>query len=635
MRQRRLFSWAVLTGTAVLILIIFTDALPWLRGPVPDSSIWHWPYELRPLARWWCAFAAGIFFLAVLGWWLRQKNSTRGQTAVALLLLFVSCVGLQWGLLYADREKPMAELVDRTLAVQTNGYFWTAANITEIGPTLQNYPSAMTQFESDHARTHPPGLVLLNWFTLQLLPYSPTLAQRLAQAVYPLRCTDLWLLEQPAATAASLGVWAVLPLLLGAAAIFPAYGLAKTLSTRGDKAKTAVLVAAVPALLLFAPLPDQLFALLTLLIVWCYVHGWHKQTPGWLLTAGLLLSLATFFSVGNAALLVVLAAYSLLTLWQQPLPVTQLLKLLTPFVLGLSAVWLIYWLGWGVPPWAIVQAGLAEHYGLVTTQRRYGTWFIFNLLDLTIFTGVPIVAVFTAALTMAIQRLGRKSLTRSQLLAISTAVLILLLNLSGSTRGEVGRIWLFFMPLLVVSGGLWLAEWSTNWRIQWCWAGLQVLWAIALGLSWRPMGATIVVAQQPDYPAVPTDSTATDFLFGAKIALTQVKLEPTANALDLILVWQIDGPTTRPYTVFNHLIDEQGNLVAQADGWSVNGQWPPTCWQANESVVDEYEIVLPADLAAGNYTIHTGLYDARDGTRLLTTEGKDHVVTAEITLPTP
>ena len=53
--------------------------------------------------------------------------------------------------------QPAAELVDRTLAVQTNGYFWTAANIADINHTLQNYPTAMSQFESDHTRTHPPG----------------------------------------------------------------------------------------------------------------------------------------------------------------------------------------------------------------------------------------------------------------------------------------------------------------------------------------------------------------------------------------------------------------------------------------------------------------------------------------------
>jgi hypothetical protein len=33
-------------------------------------------------------------------------------------------------------------------------------------------------------------------------------------------------------------------------------------------------------------------------------------------------------------------------------------------------------------------------------------------------------------------------------------------------------------------------------------------------------------------------------------------------------------------------------------------------------IVDEYALVLPSDLAAGEYTIRVGLYTADDGTRL-------------------
>jgi hypothetical protein len=81
---------------------------------------------------------------------------------------------------------------------------------------------------------------------------------------------------------------------------------------------------------------------------------------------------------------------------------------------------------------------------------------------------------------------------------------------------------------------------------------------------------------------------------------------------------------TRPYTVFTHLIDAQGLLVAQQDNWPMQGQWPPTCWQRGEVVVDPYAIQLPAEMAAGDYTLYTGLYDAQDGTRL-TSNGRDAV----------
>jgi hypothetical protein len=635
MRQRRFLIWGVLTVTAVLLFALLTDALPWLRGPAPDTSVWHWPYLLRPFSRWWMSLAAGLFFLSVLGYWLYQKQMARWQTAGILILLFVSSLVLQWGLLYADNPQPKTELINRTLAVQTSGYFWTAANLSDINTTLQNYPAEMAQFESDHARTHPPGLVLANWLTLKLLQKTPDLAQKLAQTVTPSRCTDIWLLDQPPATAAGLGVWAVLPLILGATVVFPAYWLAKSLSRNAAAAKLATLVGVMPALLIFAPLPDPFFATLTLLIIATFIHGWWKKKKRWLFIAGLLLSFATFLSIGNVALLILIGSYTLLMLWQERPSASKTVKFLIPFGIGLIAVWLIYWLGWGVAPWEIVQAGLKEHAALVTTQRSYNTWFIFNLLDLAIFSGFPAVLAFVAAVLMAAKTFKRRSLSEAQTLALSTAVFIIILSLSGSTRGEVGRIWLFFMPLMLISGSIWLSDWLPHWRGQWAWAGLQIIWAIALGVSWQPMEATIVVAERPLFPSLPSNSSPINASFGSQIMLNQAAIEQTADTLTLTLEWQVEDVVQRPYTVFNHLIDAQGNLVAQVDGWSVNGKWPPTCWQAGEPIIDQYQINLPNDLPAGNYSLQTGLYDARDGVRLQTEAGIDFVIIGQIPIPVP
>ena len=624
----------MLIVTTVLLFTLFTDALPWLRGPAPDTSVWHWPYELRPFSRWWAAIAGGILFWVVLGWWLYQKTAAVWQTTLALALLFASCLALQWGLLYADRPHPAAELIDRTLAVQTNGYFWTAAHIKDINTTLRSYPTEMARFESDHARTHPPGLVVANWFSVQLMQQSPQMAQHIAHIVNPLRCTDLWLLEQPASTSAGLGIWAILPLILGAVSIFPAYALAKNLTAVNHKAKLAVLVAAVPALLIFAPLPDQIFSLLTLLIVATYQHGWRQQTSIWLFLSGLLLSIATFLSVGNAALLIVFGCYTLFLLSQQKLPIHQVTKLLAAFSLGLVFVWLLYWLGWSVAPWEVIQVGLDEHFALVSAQRSYNPWLIFNLLDLAIFLGVPAAAAFASAVFVATTKIKQLlPLTEPQILASSTAVLIIILDLSGSTRGEVGRIWLFFMPLMIISGALWLAEWFPDWRIQWGWAGLQIIWAIVLGLSWRPVEATILATQPPAFPTLPENSIPLDETFGSQITLNQAALSQTSESITVTLAWQATGPTERPYTVFNHLLDADGNLVAQADNWPVNGQWPPTCWQADESIVDQHQIELPTTLKSGTYTLRTGLYDAIDNSRLLTATGNDHAIIGQIVVP--
>ena len=84
--------------------------------------------------------------------------------------------------------------------------------------------------------------------------------------------------------------------------------------------------------------------------------------------------------------------------------------------------------------------------------------------------------------------------------------------------------------------------------------------------------------------------------------------------------------SVRPYTVFVHLLDAEGNLLDQQDGWPVDGQWPPTCWQPDSEVLDQRQIPL----SAGASALRIGLYDAQTGVRLLTGDGQDGVM---VTVP--
>lgn len=632
MTKRRLFLAGLTAATIVLGVGVLTDTLSWLRGPQPDSSTWHWPYLLRPWAQWWPALLAGAGFLLILGWWLRRKIQSRWETAVTLALLAITIFFLQLGLVYADNPHPAAELINRTLAVQTNGYFWTAAQIDDLAATLRQYPVAMPQFESEHAQTHPPGLIIANRATITLISRWPALAQLIANFVRPLRCTDLWLLDQETAVAAALGIWAYLPLIVAAAIVFPAYGLARTLAKNGS-GKLAAAVGIIPSLILFAPLPDQLFSFLTLFIVILFHRGWHKQKSSAFFWAGLLLSLNTFFSVGNAALLALLGVYALLKLRIAPVRGARLLIWGSFFFAGLATIWLIYWLGWGVPPWEIVQTGIDRHYNLVTSQRDYGVWLGYNLLDLALFTGIPAVTAFILALTAVPNQIRQRTLPDGQRLVLGTAVLILLLALSGSTRGEVGRIWLFFMPLLFISGSSFLEKWLLDWRQQWGWAALQMAGVLLLGFAWQPMEATIVVSQPPDFPPLPNNTTPVDIVFAETIMLHSYALTIQPDSLLLTLIWQTKQSAQRPYTVFNHLLNDAGELVAQQDSWPVNGQWPPTCWSPGSLIPDNHVLALSPDLPPGDYDLFTGLYDARDGTRLITANGGDAHHLTTITLP--
>ncbi|NOZ05040.1 MAG: DUF2079 domain-containing protein [Chloroflexi bacterium] len=91
----------------------------------------------------------------------------------------------------------------------------------------------------------------------------------------------------------------------------------------------------------------------------------------------------------------------------------------------------------------------------------------------------------------------------------------------------------------------------------------------------------------------------------------------TAGAqVNLILYWQALRPMDRNYTVFVHLVDAGGQIVAQVDRQPQAYTYPTRWWAAGEVVPDEMSLELPADAPPGPYRLRVGLYDAETGERL-------------------
>jgi hypothetical protein len=657
MPQRRLVFFLA-ASTLLLVLLIVSDGLPHLRGPAPDTAEWHWPYRLQPFSTWWLPLLAAFFIWLSGSWWL--GNSSGGQvfsfqlkswwrTAVALLALMGGSLWLQLSLIYVRRDQVWAELIDRTLSDVSSGYFRAAVEIENLAATLRHYPAVMPTFTAEHAQTHPPGLIMANRLTVEWLAYWPGLSERLAAYTIPARCTDLWLLNQPAAVAAGLGLWALLPLLAAALTPLPAYALARQLLLPQAARLAAILTATIPALLLFAPTPVQFYPFLALSILWlvqrgiqCSVFSVHysvgsvhysvsKWSFVYLGAAGCLLSLASFLSLGNGALALLLSLYVTFWVWQQGLDWRRGLGWLILIGLGSLSVWLLYWLFTAVPPWQIVQVGLQQHYDLVTFHRRYEWWLVWNLIDLLLFAGWPLFILFVAGTITAIRKLRLKNETALSYqaypfilpLTLALFLFLLILNLSGSARGEVGRLWAFVMPLMALVAAAYLTRANRDQFSLRLIVGLQLLPVVALGVAWQPMEAIIVVAQRPPIEPIPADLQPLPADWAATISLQGYAVNQTEDSLSLTYVWQAAGPALRPYTVFNHLVNEAGELVAQQDQWPLNGRWPPTCWQKGETVVDSYEIALPPGLPPGQYTLWLGLYDAQDNSRLPLSSGQD------------
>jgi hypothetical protein len=86
---------------------------------------------------------------------------------------------------------------------------------------------------------------------------------------------------------------------------------------------------------------------------------------------------------------------------------------------------------------------------------------------------------------------------------------------------------------------------------------------------------------------------------------------------------------THAYKVFVHVLDPAGErVVAQRDAEPQDGRAPTTGWVVGEVLDDEYAVSLPTGLAAGDYPVELGVYDARSDERLRLANGDNRVLLA-------
>lgn len=88
------------------------------------------------------------------------------------------------------------------------------------------------------------------------------------------------------------------------------------------------------------------------------------------------------------------------------------------------------------------------------------------------------------------------------------------------------------------------------------------------------------------------------------------------NSLSVTIYWQASAPQIADYTLFLHVIDANGTLVAQADGPALQGYWPTSAWQPGHTLRDERTVALPGSMPAGAYRLLAGWYLPASGVRL-------------------
>jgi len=604
-------TWAVCLTLAYLVILAVRPAESWFGVP----GQWTWsgrPPSLSTLPRWPPAIAVLLVMLS--GGLLldrRWQQLKRYHHLVALCGLATLIPISQLALKYIHYRYPMEYYLFRTIGPH-NGFWQASVAIESLLDYLKTYPDQMRAMRGIyvHLPVHPPGNVLYLWGWRKLFEWLPQVGYTVAHWFRGYNCADVGFVTlENAQIASALGQIAVLA--FSGLTILPLYVWTSDLADRQTAWRACVLYSFTPALGLFSMRWDSVYPLFSALAFALIHRGIVTKRVGYWFAGGLAVSIASFCSFGNATLAPAVALYAALHLLD-----AERDRLLATWprwlalIAGGYAVWGVYHLLTGVTVWEIFTVTLETHLNL---GRTYWPWIFYNLYDLAVFAGIGTTALCWQAIHRV--RYPRRSLYFPFYAAISV---ILLMNFSGVVRGEVGRMWLPWAPVLCLTAAI-ASKQLSGWALASLAAALvalQSLWmALFLRVSPtgmpgyvpRPVTAVAQAEPKPDRPFTILPGAA----FQSNIELVGYDIPEEVQVgsnIDVALYWSASQRPDLPYTVFVHIADKDGEVIAQHDAMPANNQLPTSCWLDGELVKDTHRLQLPDDVAPGDYVILVGLY---------------------------
>ncbi len=308
------------------------------------------------------------------------------------------------------------------------------------------------------------------------------------------------------------------------------------------------------------------------------------------------------------------------------------------------------WLGWSAfldtvgrrpHPASLLQlwgerVGFAQAYwglfGGVSVPMPDWTYLVLNGMVVLALVGL----VWGVAVAVRRPQIGLDQLVRRALLAAWLAlVLVGLAQWTRLTWASQGRL---IFPAIAAIGVLAGAGLARLWRgLPWLAVGFMGVLTAAVPFTviaphYQPANPP-TAAQLAALSKPPADSSD----FGGEMRLLGYQLGDSAavpgQSLHLKLVWQAQIAMDRNWSIFVHVVDDQGVIVAQRDRYPGNGLLATTLLAPGQTVADDYVIPIP-DVTVGGAGAHieVGLYDLTDGTRLPLASGADVVSIAGIAL---
>ncbi|HUW96961.1 MAG TPA: glycosyltransferase family 39 protein [Anaerolineae bacterium] len=144
-----------------------------------------------------------------------------------------------------------------------------------------------------------------------------------------------------------------------------------------------------------------------------------------------------------------------------------------------------------------------------------------------------------------------------------------------------------------------------------------------LGAEGQPLGDSAIldyVRVERGSPVLPVPEQVAAFSFDGAVRLWGYDLTPQmaepGDTVRVALYWRAERQVEEDYTVFVHLVDEEGEIWGQQDNEPEGGFYHTSFWDVGETLTDRYEFVIDQNTPPGEYRIEIGMYVLETGQRL-------------------
>jgi hypothetical protein len=632
--------WIIALSGVILAALILFDIVPSLRGEFG----WRWPYELAvgrvvPLI-------LGVVVCVGGGYILLRRTS---RPLLFLLWSMAGVVVLSLLVVNLRSDNVLGEMFARTASILTTGVHYAGTQIVPDSPVWGDWITAIQQNPNfgAHVVNGPPGLPLFYSLLSGGLDSAPGIASPLFRTLLPLQCQNYNLLSYTPGQWASAWFGILMPV-WAALGVLPLYAVARRLSGTSPVAREIALwYPLIPALSMFAATWYTFYPVWMLVVFWLLATGIANRQPLRVVLAGVVMGISLFMAYALVPVIGFLGMYTLAYYWwvERPAGKPWFRPLVTGlwFGLGLILPWIVYWLLSGDTFFALLAASFNFHLEL---ERSYLPWIFLHFWDWVLFNGFVLMLAWLAGLW-----LWKRRGENVPLVGLALLVAMIVLCVSGTARGETGRVWLAFTPFALLAAGEMLSQFNERTRyissLQTTEGDKKSTWLVlAVGQG------ILLVALAMALPVIATDFTppppapelaqglqATDAIFsaaneGGRFRLTGWHATGADGEITLNLAWEDMAQNIHPYYFGAVLVAPEGQTfdagvwqpgqgvpVAANSPDAPRGVFPTTCWMPGMQVGDTITLGLPPDAVSGDWWISLAAFGdpmVADGRLLVT-----------------